>query len=62
MNKLKKLLLVFGLIFSSVNVLANCVGYFGSGGHCSTGPGGKIFSGPSGRYSNGPNNWRNPNY
>ena len=59
MNKRFKAALVFSLLFSSSGVFADCIGYTGPGGPCSTGPGGGLSTGPGGGLSNGPgNNWR----
>ena len=77
MNTFKKVVLIFGVLMTSMNVYAGCVGYSGPGGPCSTGPGGGLSTGPGGGLStgpgggmstgpgggcsNGPSNWRNPN-
>ena len=38
----------------SASAFANCVGYTGPGGPCSTGPGGGLSTGPGGGLSTGP--------
>jgi hypothetical protein len=56
----KKTLLIgvaFELLIAGT-VRAQCVGYAGPGGPCSTGPGGGLSTGPGGGLSNGPNPWR----
>lgn len=59
MNHRVKAILVFGLLLSSTSAFADCVGYTGPGGPCSTGPGGGLSTGPGGGLSTGPgNNWR----
>ena len=58
-------MLVSGLFYTH-HVSANCVGYSGPGGPCSTGPGGGLSTGPGGGLSTGPggglsntpNSWR----
>ena len=47
---MKKLLFAL-LILISPAVFADCIGYSGPGGPCSTGPGGGMSTGPG-------NNWR----
>ncbi len=47
-------LFLLGMTFFSSNVLAECIGYSGPGGPCSTGPGGGLSTGPGGGLSTGP--------
>ena len=53
MNKVLWGCITYVLIFS-VNLLANCMGYSGPGGPCSTGPGGGLSTGPGGGAYTGP--------
>jgi hypothetical protein len=55
MKRRVKATLVFSLLFSS-GAFANCIGYSGPGGPCSTGPGGGLSTGPGGGLSTGPGN------
>ena len=47
-------IVTFSLLLSSAPVLADCEGYTGPGGPCSTGPGGGLSTGPGGGLSTGP--------
>ena len=47
-------IIVSSLIFIPTSVLADCIGYTGPGGPCSTGPGGGLSTGPGGGLSTGP--------
>jgi hypothetical protein len=54
MNKKVKAAMIFSLLLSSPSVFADCIGYSGPGGPCSTGPGGGRSTGPGGGLSTGP--------
>ncbi len=47
-------LLLCSLFLASVSAMADCVGYTGPGGACSTGPGGGLYTGPGGGAYTGP--------
>jgi hypothetical protein len=66
MKQRVKVILIFSLLLSSANAFAECVGYTGPGGACSTGPGGGLSTAPGGGCYTGPgrNNtdrWNRPN-
>ena len=50
---MKSLLLAL-LILTSTSIFADCIGYSGPGGPCSTGPGGGLYTGPGGGAYTGP--------
>jgi len=54
MKKQNKLMVFGSLTLMTASVFANCVGYSGPGGPCSTGPGGGLSTGPGGGMSTGP--------
>ena len=49
-----KVILIFSLLLSSANAFAECVGYSGPGGPCSTGPGGGLSTAPGSGLYTGP--------
>ena len=54
MDKQVKVILIFSLLLTSGSIFADCIGYTGPGGPCSTGPGGGLSTGPGGGLSTGP--------
>lgn len=51
--KVRKILIV-SLLCTSASLYADCSGYSGPGGPCSSGPGGGLSTGPGGGLSTGP--------
>src|SRR6266566_4402422 len=54
MKPLLTALALFGSLAAASIATADCVGYSGPGGPCSTGPGGGLSTGPGGGLSTGP--------
>jgi hypothetical protein len=54
MNKRITAVLASSLVLFAANAFAECKGYSGPGGPCSTGPGGGLSTGPGGGLSTGP--------
>ena len=53
MKKFLQIIMVCELLLSA-EAFANCIGYSGPGGPCSTGPGGGLYTGPGGGAYTGP--------
>lgn len=61
-----KVILALAFSVASLNSFADCIGYAGPNGPCSTGPGGGLYTGPGGGCYSGPNAnstdpWNRPN-
>ena len=53
MKKTIEICITLALLIST-DIFANCIGYSGPGGPCSTGPGGGLSTGPGGGAYTGP--------
>jgi hypothetical protein len=53
-NQAIKSIVICSLLLSAPSAFAQCIGYAGTGGPCSTGPGGGLSTGPGGGLSTGP--------